>query len=138
MRDKEKNSESKEKWTETRIERGSPLLLTLVQHRISMEQRRKREEGKEEKIEEKGRQHGVRPNEEQARKMKESRGGRRGRQGKDLRRRRKKRGDNYGTRGRQRTGGLAAFPPQQTAPTLFCQMITVIIFVLPTEKNGHC
>lgn len=89
MRDKEKNSESKEKWTETRIERGSPLLLTLVQHRISMEQRRKREEGKEEKIEEKGRQHGVRPNEEQARKMKESRGGRRGRQGKDLRRRRK-------------------------------------------------
>lgn len=102
MRDKEKNSESKEKWTETRIERGSPLLLTLVQHRISMEQRRKREEGKEEKIEEKGRQHRVRPNEEQARKMKESRGGRRGRQGKDLRRRRKKRGDNYGTRGRHR------------------------------------
>lgn len=110
MRDKEKNSESKEKWTGTRIERGSPLLLTLVQHRISMEQRRKREEGKEEKIEEKGRQHRVRPNEEQARKMKGSRGGRRGRQGKDLRRRRKKRGDNYGTRGRQRTGGLSAFP----------------------------
>lgn len=89
MRDKEKNSESKEKWTGTRIERGSPLLLTLVQHRISMERRRKREEGKEEKIEEKGRQHRVRLNEEQARKMKGSRGGRRGRQGKDLRRRRK-------------------------------------------------
>lgn len=80
MRDKEKNSESKEKWTGTRIERGSPLLLTLVQHRISMEQRRKREEGKEEKIEEKGRQHRVRPNEEQARKMKGSRGGRRGKE----------------------------------------------------------